>query len=168
MFSSFRRAAACVITLAAAAAVVFLPAASFAQQPGGNADVQRQIDDLRQIITRQQQQVDRLREQVSVVTASVAAPQREPAERPPTTPVALTVASRAALDLYGFLRLDTIVDSGLTNNAQSPFFVQSPSNANVVRTSNTQLAIHPRLTRLGINYAPTPGVATRYNRPYRF
>ena len=53
--------------------------------------------------------------------------------------------------LYGFLRLDLDFDSQHPSNTQIPFFITSPdSRAN--GTENGDYSIHPRLTRLGIDF----------------
>lgn len=121
-------------------------AASATHMSPSHEDLQRQIDELRQIVREQAQELKRLREQTTGRTADKAAP--------PATPV--TAASRGQIGFYGFLRLDTIVDSAQTNNSQTPFFVQSPSNANVAGRHNSTFSLHPRLTRLGWNFAAPP------------
>jgi hypothetical protein len=55
------------------------------------------------------------------------------------------------IKLYGFLRLDMDFDSQHPNNTQIPAFITSPDiRANGTR--NGDYSIHPRLTRLGIDY----------------
>src|SRR6185503_19211296 len=80
-------------------------------------DLQRQIDELKKIVTDQAQEIAKLKGQKT-------------ADKPGPEPV--TTASREKVGFYGFARVDTIMDSDQTNNAQIPFFVNSPSNANVV------------------------------------
>ncbi len=109
-------------------------------------DLQRQIDELRRIVQEQQKEIERLRSQLK---------QQQP---PPAPQPTVTVPSGERLNFYGFLRLDSIFDSGLTNNIQTPFWVLSPSNANKRRTGNQQLSVHPRLTRIGINFAAPPNL----------
>ena len=53
--------------------------------------------------------------------------------------------------LYGFLRLDLDVDSQRPNNSQTPLFITSPDPAGG-GTSIGEFSMHPRLTRLGIDY----------------
>lgn len=55
------------------------------------------------------------------------------------------------IKLYGFLRLDLDFDSQRPNNTQIPFFITSP-DASVGGTTNGDYSIHPRLTRIGIDY----------------
>ena len=55
------------------------------------------------------------------------------------------------IKFYGFLRLDMIVDSQRPNNSQTILFVNSP-DPRTGNTTNGDLTIHPRLTRLGIDY----------------
>lgn len=127
-----------------------------AQEPSGaNQDVQKQIDELRRIIIEQQRQIQELRTQVTRSSTPPPPTSAPPKGAPPAAP-ATTVPSREAITFYGFLRLDAMVDNGLTNNVQGPQFVLSPSNANAGSTGNRQISFHPRLTRLGMNFtAPT-------------
>lgn len=117
-------------------------------------DLQRQIDELRRIVKEQQKEIERLREQIK---------QQQPAPQP-----TVTAPSGERLNFYGFLRLDSIFDSGLTNNAQTPFWVLSPSNANKRRTGNQQLSVHPRLTRIGINFSAPPNLLKGWNVTGKF
>ena len=55
------------------------------------------------------------------------------------------------IKLYGFLRLDMDFDSQHPNNTQIPFFITSP-DVRANGTTNGDYSIHPRLTRLGIDY----------------
>lgn len=50
---------------------------------------------------------------------------------------------------YGFIRLDFIVDDSRLSHPQSPFFVPSEDDGN-----RSEVSIHPRLTRLGIDLVP--------------
>ncbi|HZO88319.1 MAG TPA: transglutaminase domain-containing protein [Chthonomonadaceae bacterium] len=120
-------------------------------------DLQQQIDELRRLVEEQRQEIAQLRQQVGPLPA--------PPAKPPTIP---TVASRERVSVYGFLRLDTIWDSGATNNSQTPFFVQSPSSPNVTRAGNSVLTLHPRLTRLGLNFAAPPDTLKGYNITGKF
>jgi hypothetical protein len=118
-------------------------------------DLQRQIDELRKIVKEQQKEIERLRAQLKQ-----AAPQTPQAN--------VTAPSGERLNFYGFLRLDSIFDSGLTNNAQTPFWVLSPSNANKRRTGNQQLTVHPRLTRIGINFVAPPNLVKGWDVTGKF
>ncbi|HKG15001.1 MAG TPA: hypothetical protein VKB12_16870 [Pyrinomonadaceae bacterium] len=53
--------------------------------------------------------------------------------------------------LYGFLRLDLDFDSQHPSNTQIPFFITSP-DARAGGTENGDYSIHPRLTRLGVDF----------------
>jgi hypothetical protein len=55
------------------------------------------------------------------------------------------------IKLYGFLRLDLLVDSQRPNNAQSILFITSPDPR--IGTGNGNFTMHPRLTRLGIDWS---------------
>lgn len=119
-------------------------------------DLQRQIDELRLIIEEQKREIERLREELRKH-------QKQPFQQP-----TVTAPSGENLNFYGFLRLDSIFDSGLTNNAQTPFWVLSPSSANKRRTGNQQISIHPRLTRLGINFLAPTNIVKGFNVTGKF
>ena len=53
--------------------------------------------------------------------------------------------------LYGFLRLDLDFDSQRPNNSQTPLFITSPDPAGGGARIG-EFSMHPRLTRLGIDY----------------
>jgi hypothetical protein len=55
------------------------------------------------------------------------------------------------IKLYGFLRLDLLFDSQRPNNAQSILFITSPDPR--IGTENGNFTMHPRLTRLGIDWS---------------
>jgi hypothetical protein len=57
------------------------------------------------------------------------------------------VMGESRLKLYGFLRLDTIVDTAQADNAQRPFFIRSRDAAG---GGDLNFTMHPRLTRLGL------------------
>jgi hypothetical protein len=51
------------------------------------------------------------------------------------------------LSIYGFARLDLIVDDAPMSDAQRPFYVESEA----ARTGDSEMSMHPRLTRLGLS-----------------
>jgi hypothetical protein len=55
------------------------------------------------------------------------------------------------LKLYGFLRLDLIGDSQRPNNPQTIFFINSP-DPRAGNSDSGDLTLHPRLTRLGLDF----------------
>ena len=55
------------------------------------------------------------------------------------------------IKLYGFLRLDLDFDGQRPNNAQTPLFVTSPDPT--TGRANGDFSMHPRLTRLGIDFS---------------
>jgi len=55
------------------------------------------------------------------------------------------------IKLYGFLRLDLLFDSQRPNNAQSILFITSPDPR--IGTEDGNFTMHPRLTRLGIDWS---------------
>ncbi len=120
-------------------------------------DLQKQIDELRRIVKEQQQEIERLREQLK----------KQQPQQPVPSPT-ITAPSGERMNFYGFLRLDSIFDSGLTNNAQTPFWVISPSNPNKGRTGNQQISVHPRLTRIGINFLAPSNFVKGWNVTGKF
>jgi hypothetical protein len=58
------------------------------------------------------------------------------------------------MKFYGLLRLDMDMDSQIPNQAQIPFFITSQSATGEKDSSN--FSMHPRLTRLGFDYAASP------------
>ncbi len=118
------------------------------QAPPIAPEIQQQLDELRLLIKAQAKEIAELRDQNKKPIA--AAPAKE------VPPVVLVVPSREKLSIYGFLRVDGMLDNSLTNNTQSPLYVLSPDNANKLNKSNGALAIHPRLSRLGINFNAPP------------
>lgn len=56
------------------------------------------------------------------------------------------------IKLYGFLRLDMIFDSQQPNNSQIVLFVKSP-DPRAGGNENGDFTMHPRLTRLGIDWS---------------
>jgi transglutaminase-like putative cysteine protease len=134
------------------------------QNPAGAAqppaqDLQSQIDELRRLVRQQAQEIAALRDQGRPAPPTAndnkpvtpTAPPKDSA--PPTSPV---VRSGERLNIYGFLRVDAMRDSSLTNNTQSPLYVLSPANTNKGSNSNGALAIHPRLSRLGLDLIAPP------------
>ena len=126
-----------------------IPIATGQSQPPPIApEIQQQLDELRQLIKAQAKEIAELRDLNKKPVA--AAPAKE---APPVVPA---VPSREKLSVYGFLRVDGMLDNSLTNNTQSPLYVLSPDNANKLNKSNGALAIHPRFSRLGINFNAPP------------
>ncbi|HTM21496.1 MAG TPA: hypothetical protein VL172_13340, partial [Kofleriaceae bacterium] len=69
----------------------------------------------------------------------------------PALLVALWAAPAAAdetppLSVYGFARLDFIVDDAPLSDAESPFFVDQPAGG-----TGSEMAMHPRLSRVGLS-----------------
>lgn len=56
------------------------------------------------------------------------------------------------IKFYGFLRLDLHFDSQRPNNSQSPLFITTPDERAAAISRNGSFAMHPRLTRFGIDY----------------
>ena len=113
--------------------------------PGTNEDLQRQIDELKKLVLDQAKQIAEMKPAKAVVAA--------PKEAPPVSP---TLTTKEKISIYGHIRLDSMWDSSLTNNTQSPLYVLSPNNPNKGSNANGALAIHPRLSRLGFNFNAPP------------
>lgn len=122
-------------------------------------DLQSQIDELRRLVRTQAQEIASLRDQIKPASAGGA---KAPIATVPSIP------SRESIGIYGFLRLDAMSDSGHTNNTQSPQWVLSPSNANKGSNGNSAFAMHPRLTRLGLNYTAPQDILKGYNVTGKF
>ena len=60
------------------------------------------------------------------------------------------VAGKARLQFYGSLRLDMISDDSRPNSSQSPLYVLS-EDPNFGPADQGNFAIHPRLSRFGLN-----------------
>lgn len=104
-------------------------------------DLKKQVEELKRIVLEQKAEIQSLREQLNQL------------KHPQTAKTAVDVPSGAKLSFYGFLRLDTLFDTGQTNFATVPFYVNSPSDPNKKGTGDQQVTIHPRNTRFGINFA---------------
>lgn len=104
-------------------------------------ELKRQVEELRRIVLEQRAEIQNLREQLNQLK-----------QTHPSKP-SVEVPSGAKLSFYGFLRLDTLFDTGRTNFATVPFYVESPSDPNKKGTGDQQVTIHPRNTRFGINFA---------------
>jgi transglutaminase-like putative cysteine protease len=101
--------------------------------------VQDQMNELRQIVLAQAKELAALK----------AAPVNSAAGQ------VTNAASKQSVKVYGFVRTDAIFDSHATNpNSQFPFFVESPDKPGIGRDSE-RFTLHPRLTRLGLDFAET-------------
>lgn len=88
--------------------------------------------------------------QTSAAPTQTSAQTNQPDKNPPVHWSEL-LGEGNRIKLYGFLRLDLDFDSQHPNNTQIPFFITSP-DTRVGGTTNGDYSIHPRLTRLGIDY----------------
>lgn len=122
-------------------------------EDGTVQELRQEIEKLKAIVGAQQKELQELRRRVG--------------EKGPGPAPAVTVPSKSSFSLYGFLRVDAIWDTGQTNNAQTPFFVQSPSRPGTGRTGNRQFTVHPRLTRIGLNWS-APGSVQGFKVNGRF
>lgn len=108
-------------------------------------DLASQVADLRKLVLDQQVEIARLR-----ANQEAKAP-LDPAK--PSLPVA--TASKEKVSVYGFVRTDVISDSQAPNpNSQTPFYIESPDNPGF-SSGDRRFSMHPRLTRLGFNFAET-------------
>ncbi|GJM45348.1 MAG: hypothetical protein DHS20C21_21900 [Gemmatimonadota bacterium] len=75
------------------------------------------------------------------------------------SPTLTASADSPALQPYGFVRLDGILNDSPMNSAQSPGWVLSevanPTDPDQVAKDQGEINIHPRLTRFGVNIAKT-------------
>ncbi len=83
---------------------------------------------------------------------------QQPAPAPePAKPQALEVqGGDVKLKFYGFARVDVLYDDSKPDNSQVPFFIRSEDDvaaigANVARSGDSTLVIHPKLTRFGFD-----------------
>lgn len=134
-----------VIVVASWFVLLILQGAGRAQDIG---ELKKQVEELRRIVLEQQAEILNLREQLNRLKQQSQQPQQSPQVKP-----SVDVPSGAKLSFYGFLRLDTLFDTGQTNFATVPFYVNSPSDPNKKGTGDQQVTIHPRNTRFGINFA---------------
>jgi hypothetical protein len=124
-----------------------------------------EIDDVRKRVAELEQQNRQILQALAELKASLkpvaaapaAAPAREPAAAPPppaTAGPAVTwpeiVGAGNRLKFYGWLRIDTDIDSHRPNNGETPLFI-TPADP---RTGSDKglFSLHPRLTRLGIDF----------------
>jgi hypothetical protein len=108
----------------------------------GGDDLASQVAYLRDLVLKQQAEIDALK----AGQAGTPAPPPLPPTAPPAPVVQgnVTTQSGDKLTIYGFLRGDVIYDTQKPNNAQSPQWITSGSG-------DEQFSLHPRLTRLGFD-----------------
>lgn len=100
-------------------------------------DLAQQLADLRKVVAAQQAEIDALKAGRSGNAAPVVAKSKSP------------------VDVYGFVRLDGMRDSSQADNTQKPTYLVSPDATG--GSNREQFAMHPRLTRIGVNLAaPQP------------
>jgi transglutaminase-like putative cysteine protease len=99
----------------------------------GGDDLAQQVEFLRDLVMKQQAEIEALK----AAKAGGASAVQEPSVKS---------QSGDKLTIYGFLRGDAIYDTQKPNNAQSPQWVTSGDD-------NEQFSLHPRLTRLGLDLA---------------
>jgi len=137
-----RTLAACLIATAHCAT----PLPVFAQSEEIRA-LQQQIADL-------EAQNRRIMAQVAELSAQLPA-NREPVKAAPNAQAAMPAAidtegNRSRLSFYGFARVDAILDDSRANAAQTPTYILSEGPG---AENDDSFTLHPRLTRLGVNYA---------------
>jgi hypothetical protein len=84
-------------------------------------------------------------------TAAQPSPPSKQEEKDPHVRWSEIIGEGNRIKLYGFLRLDLDFDSQRPNNTQIPAFITSP-DARTSGTGNGDFSIHPRLTRLGVDF----------------
>lgn len=105
------------------------------------SELRKQVEELRRIVLEQRAEIQSLKEQLNQLK-----------QTQPSKP-SVEVPSKTRMDFYGFLRLDTLFDTGLTNFATVPFYVNSPDDPNKKGTGDQQITIHPRNSRFGVNFS---------------
>ncbi len=132
---------------------------------GGPEDEQKLREEIRKLKQDLRLALDRLDDLERRVSALSPSKQEEKkkTEPPKQDPLEenskwneLTVGKDAKFRLYGFLRLDAIFDDSRPNNTQVISSVRSedPDAASAIRAddNDSSLTIHPRLTRLGLDF----------------
>jgi hypothetical protein len=127
-------------------------------------EVENQNRLLMQIVTELKAKLDGANtlEAKRASAAPAAQPADTPAAQSPTPPAQADnnqpvrwpdlVSQGNRIKFYGFLRLDMDIDSQHPNNTQTPLFINSPDPA-LGGNTNGDFSMHPRLTRLGINFS---------------
>jgi hypothetical protein len=115
---------------------------------------QSDIAALRQRIAELEQQNQRILHQLAELSDQLAAKPPEAAstvvEAPMVPPDAIsTEGNRSRLSFYGFARVDAIFDDSRPNAAQVPTYIISEAPGT---EDDGNFTLHPRLTRLGLNY----------------
>lgn len=112
--------------------------------PSGS--VEDQLVELRKLVLTQQDEIGKLRSELNAKNIQL-----------PPNVTATTTSTKQKATIYGFVRTDVIHDSQQPNpNNQFPFFINSPDTAGI-GSNNERFALHPRLTRVGIDLADTGG-----------
>ena len=129
----------------------FLPVSAYAQAEV--AALQQRIADLERQNKQIMQQLAELTDRLTVQQPQAApAPNAiaSAAETPITLPDAvITEGNQSRLSFYGFARVDAIFDDSRPNAAQLPMFIPSEAHG---AENNGNFTLHPRLTRMGLNY----------------
>jgi hypothetical protein len=128
--------------------------------PAELATERTNVSDNRPVITSPSSQPPQLNQPVISTQAITLSPagtggQVQPAaNRAKSDPVQWSelISEGNKFKLYGFLRLDIDIDSQRPNNGQIPFFITS-EDPRVGNPSAENFSMHPRLTRLGVDYA---------------
>ena len=154
--------------LALSGALLAFPVLAAAQQPPKPATLQEALAQI-EALKKQMSDLEKfVKEQLSprasplpppvATTKPVTAPPA-PAEQPSDSGFVKwneLVAGKSRFKLYGFLRLDAIYDDSRPNNTQVPAFIRSEdptAPAAIASPRNSEdLTIHPRLSRLGLDF----------------
>src|SRR5690606_33828085 len=96
----------------------------------GAEDLQSQIDELRQMVLRQRDEIEALKAErnAAVLAPKPPEPPAVPREAPPAQEPTVVSQSGDKLTVYGFLRGDVIYDTHKPNSAQSPQWITSGSS----------------------------------------
>jgi hypothetical protein len=142
---------------------------TLAQGPSRDAEIEllkqrvRELEEQNITILKELQEVKaRLNSQTAEAGAS-SAPMKPSAPSPPLSEAKASspqqepirwgdlMSGTSRVKIYGFLRLDLIADDSRPDNSQIPFFILS-EDARVGQKNAGTFTLHPRLTRLGLNY----------------
>lgn len=105
----------------------------------GETSQEARMNELLRLVTKQQEDLNALK-----AGQTAAAP--------------VTVPSKEKVTVYGQIRADMIHDSNQPNSAQTPQWIKSNGGP-----ANDQFSLHPRLTRIGLDYAAGTEVMKGYD-----
>ncbi len=118
------------------------------------ADTSSELAELRAMVLALRDEVTDLKQQLAEKEAQrdvAPAPKLEtdsPVRQPVTTPAIASVSSRYGLSLYGYFKLDTFYNSGLSSKQEIPYWVLPDSGIN-----QGDFDLTAKETRIGMDFA---------------